>query len=164
LSDTRPQETSQASNPLSAKDRKSQAGKSTEVLEVIQAYSQFSGPLPPPSTLKGYEDILPGCADRIIAMAEAQQRHRFEIEGRVVAGNVSAQSRGQHYALIVVLAFALIGGALAYFGKSATGLTTMLAPIGGVAGLFIYGRRQQAQEREEKLQSLNRRHGETDRS
>ena len=40
------------------------------VAEVIR--SEFSGPIPPPSIIKGYEEILPGSADRILAMAEKQ--------------------------------------------------------------------------------------------
>ena len=38
--------------------------------------SSFSGPIPPPNIIKGYEEILPGSADRIIAMAENQSKHR----------------------------------------------------------------------------------------
>ena len=48
------------------------------VTQVIQ--SEFSGPLPPPNIIKGYEDILPGAADRILSMAENQAKHRQEIE------------------------------------------------------------------------------------
>lgn len=44
------------------------------VAKVIQ--SEFSGPIPPPSIIKGYEDILPGTAERIVAMAENQAKHR----------------------------------------------------------------------------------------
>lgn len=38
------------------------------VVEAIR--SEFSGPMPPPSILSGYEKILPGAADRILSMAE----------------------------------------------------------------------------------------------
>ena len=44
------------------------------VAEVIQG--EFSGPIPPPSIIEGYERGLPGSADRIITMAEKQSEHR----------------------------------------------------------------------------------------
>ena len=129
--------------------------RTINVLEIIQAQSQFSGPLPHPDILKGYDEVCPGAADRIIRMAESQQQHRRDIEARVVSGNVKAQARGQHYALIVLVAFAVIGGALLFMGKSTDGLVTMITPLVGVAGLFIYGRREQANERKQKLSALN---------
>lgn len=57
------------------------------VAKVIQ--SEFSGPIPPPNIIKGYEDILPGAAERIISMAERQSAHRQEME-RVM---VNAEAR-----------------------------------------------------------------------
>ena len=41
------------------------------VSEVVR--SEFSGPIPPPSIIKGYEEVLPGAAERIISMAENRQ-------------------------------------------------------------------------------------------
>ena len=41
------------------------------IAEVIQG--EFSGPIPPPSIIEGYERVLPGSADRIITMAENSQ-------------------------------------------------------------------------------------------
>ena len=40
------------------------------VAKVIE--SEFSGPIPPPNIMRGYEEILPGAADRILSMAERQ--------------------------------------------------------------------------------------------
>lgn len=40
----------------------------------------FSGPIPPPQTMAGYETALPGSADRILKMAEEQSAHRQEME------------------------------------------------------------------------------------
>ena len=50
-------------------------------VNVISQISQsFSGPLPPPQVLASYDQILPGCAERIIKMAEEQGLHRRAIE------------------------------------------------------------------------------------
>ncbi len=48
------------------------------IAEVIQ--SEFSGPIPPPNIIAGYENVVPGAADRIISMAETQARHRQTLE------------------------------------------------------------------------------------
>lgn len=52
------------------------------VIKAIQ--SEFSGPIPPPNIIKGYEEILPGAADRIIRMAETQACHRQAMEKKMV--------------------------------------------------------------------------------
>ena len=45
---------------------------------------QYSGPIPPPDALKGYEDVCPGSADRILAMAEREAVHRHKYETEVL--------------------------------------------------------------------------------
>ncbi|MGL4370892.1 MAG: DUF2335 domain-containing protein, partial [Spirochaetota bacterium] len=40
----------------------------------------YSGPLPLPSDFSGYEAVLPGAAERIMAMTEEQSRHRMKCE------------------------------------------------------------------------------------
>lgn len=52
------------------------------VAEVIQ--SEFSGPIPPPNIIRGYEEVLPGAADRIISMAEKQSQHRQHMEKEMI--------------------------------------------------------------------------------
>jgi uncharacterized membrane protein len=47
---------------------------------LVSVSQSFSGPLPPPATLSGYEQILSGSADRILGMAEKEQGHRHWIE------------------------------------------------------------------------------------
>lgn len=49
------------------------------------SFSSFSaGPLPVSSEFAGYEQTLPGAAERILAMAEKEQSHRHEIELKAV--------------------------------------------------------------------------------
>ena len=42
----------------------------------------FQEPTPLPIVLRGYEDVLPGGAERILAMVERQSSHRRRIESR----------------------------------------------------------------------------------
>src|SRR5438876_1239737 len=50
--------------------------------------SSFSGPLPSPQILAAYDQIVPGTAARIIAMAETQAQHRQNLESTVIGGDV----------------------------------------------------------------------------
>lgn len=45
----------------------------------IQA-TQYSGPVPPPDVLRGFEQIVPGSAERILTMAEENGKHQREME------------------------------------------------------------------------------------
>jgi len=58
-----------------------------EVRQVVRQEIQeieFRGPIPPPNIIAGYEKILPGAADRILAMAENQSKHRQEMEKKMI--------------------------------------------------------------------------------
>lgn len=46
------------------------------------------GPLPAPEVLAGYEQILPGAAERILAMAERQQENRLALESKQLQADV----------------------------------------------------------------------------
>jgi len=48
----------------------------------------FSGPLPPPSVLSQYNQVVPGAAERIIAMAESQSEHRQQLENKVIESDI----------------------------------------------------------------------------
>ncbi len=115
-----------------------------------QSFQAFQGPVPPPGMLAEYERIFPGCAERLVAMAESQLSHRQGLESAVVHSNVAAEKRGQWMAF--VLAFAAIAGGviLIALGKDIQGLATILTTLVALAGVFVYGRYQQNKERADK--------------
>ena len=47
-----------------------------QATELVQQSAHFSGPIPPPDAMAGYEEVLPGSADRIMTMAENEQKLR----------------------------------------------------------------------------------------
>jgi uncharacterized membrane protein len=69
----------------------------------IFAQSFHSGPLPAPETLKKYDEIVPGLAERIVKMAESQGAHRIELEKSVIKNQISESKRGQYFALFIAL-------------------------------------------------------------
>ena len=85
-------------------------------------------------------------------MAESQLAHRQRLETTVVEGNVNAQARGQFIAALV--AILTIGGGtwLIAHDKDVQGLVAILGTLITLAGIFLYGRHEQAEERKTKRQ------------
>lgn len=73
----------------------------------------YSGPLPHPQQLKAYDDITPGAADRIIAMAERENAHRHKKETAALKGMLFNERFGTACALLIGLA-AIGGGGSVY--------------------------------------------------
>lgn len=46
------------------------------------------GPIPAPDVLAGYEQVLPGAAERILAMAERQQENRLAFESQQLRADI----------------------------------------------------------------------------
>jgi len=63
---------------------KSAVGEADKQVMAIQQEEFFSGPLPPPSLLSGYEQICPGVAERIINGGLAEGEHRRSIDHKLI--------------------------------------------------------------------------------
>lgn len=103
---------------------------------VIQ--SAWSGPLPPPSLLGHYDEIIPGSAERILTMAEKEQSHRHELEMSELRENVKLAKGdhwqiffGQIFAFVIAITFILTGAFLVYHGAQLAG--AFLSSIGVVS-------------------------------
>lgn len=105
----------------------------------------FSGPIPHPQHIAGYEEILPGAADRIIGMAEDRQKHLIHMEKKSLAAEVADRKLGMWFGagiFALLIACALVSALLT--GSSfIPGLFLGAAAISGV-GLFIRGRQDSA--------------------
>ena len=85
---------------------------------LIELHRQFAGPLPPPEILAGYEEVLPGAAQRIFALTEGQAKHRQELERTIVVGGAWRSWAGLVAGLIVALAFLIAAYRLIQDGHS----------------------------------------------
>jgi uncharacterized membrane protein len=128
----------------------------TPDVQIQTVARSFSGPLPPPEALARYNDVLPGAAERIVAMAEKQQEHRQMLEKNVVFANSSSQTRGTYLGFIVAMS-AIIGGTfLIYAGRGAMGIAAIISSLAALVGVFVYGRRSQRSELAKKAAPLPR--------
>jgi Flp pilus assembly protein TadB len=87
-------------------------------------------------------------------MAEAQSLHRQEIEKRVVSSNCRSQDRGPIFGFLLAAGVIAVGGYLVLHGKEVSGIVALVTALTAVVVPFIYGRRQQREELEEKRKEL----------
>ena len=114
----------------------------------MEASFSWSAPLPPPDLLKQYNEVFPGCAERIVAMAESQSSHRQQVEGKVVGGNVSSQKTGLWLGFVLALIVILSGTWLVYTGHLAWGAAFTGFPLVSLVSVFVFGKRQQIRQLE----------------
>ena len=132
------------------------AEKRKEVLEALTIIQQesFSGPIPHPRIMAGYEQVLPGSADRILKMAERQQEHRFGLEKTSVESQQKSNTRGQVFGFILSFLVIIGGIVLLLLGMPILGVCLMAGMICLLAGLFIGGKISMRADLKEKRASI----------
>ena len=101
-------------------------------LEIVSVERSIShaGPLPPASEFKGYEDVLPGAADRILSLAEKEQ----SIRSKQSEETASISKHRINAATVISLAVICLGGLGFYLGYEWQGVPLGL---GGLVTLFL---------------------------
>lgn len=114
-----------------SEDGEDESSDSQTVVAQIQSYQEISGPLPHPSIVKGYEDVLPGAAERVFQMAEKERDHRHDIDKQLVDSETRSRSTGQWmgFALAVIALCASVY--LGVNGYPKTGGVIGVAALGG---------------------------------
>ncbi len=65
----------------------------------------WNGPLPPPNVLRGYEEVVPGAANRIMEMTEKEQAHSRDMTRTIIVGD----SRRAYLGLIAGFVISVLG-------------------------------------------------------
>lgn len=115
--------------------------KVNRVPRISRQVAAFSGPIPPPEFLRGYEDVLRGAADRILAMAERQAAHRQGLENRRLDAANLTERTGQFLAFLIAMLAIGDGIYLVSIGKDGGGLTAIIAALASLVGIFFWGQR-----------------------
>ena len=110
----------------------------------------YSGPLPLPQHLERYEDVCPGAADRIIAMAERQAKHRQNMEYFVIKANGRNSTLGVIIGGCVAVLAIVCGTHIIESGYEIPGYITMFGSLSTLVGVFVYGKRDNRKELIEK--------------
>lgn len=115
--------------------------------QINQRITFSSGPIPHPTILKGYEEVLPGSADRILSMTEKEGEHRRKIETELVKNDNIRSYLGQ----IAGFTIAIVGlGGSIYLGINDKVWASGIMSAGTLTGLvtvFVTG------DKERRIQS-----------
>ena len=106
----------------------------------------WSGPLPHPEVLSRYNDAFPGCAERIVVMAEQQALHRQKLEAAFVEADISSQRTGVWLGFLLALIVISSGAWLVHEGRVEWGAGFITVPLVALVSIFVYGKRQQRKD------------------
>jgi uncharacterized membrane protein len=115
----------------------------------------LSGPLPPPQQLMGYEQALPGSAERIMKMAEKQAEHRQELETKGLDHMIARSNRGLTTARNIQIVFLGASVLLIATGHDAAGAVIGGVDLVGMTTMFIYGSASGRNERLKRARLLS---------
>ena len=115
--------------------------KSSKKSEIVSLEQHFTGPLPPPQILKGYEEVHPGTAERIISMAESEQQHRHNMQRKELNLFVGLKGLSMISAFLIGVCGISWGGFLLLHDKSITGLTSLLSSLVALVGVYLYDKK-----------------------
>lgn len=114
---------------------------------------EYQGPLPDPATFASYEQTTRGAGERILTMAEKEQKHRHEMERRMTeayATDICQERReiGRAQWMAWTLAFGVItiGGFLVYAGHSFVGTLLTGGTLIGIVSTFLEKRFHQRED------------------
>lgn len=96
---------------------------------IIQAIvsQHYSGPIPPASELAKYKETLPDAPERIMSMAETQQKHRNELERALIKERIRENKSGQIFGFFIVLLFLFATITMGYTGYEKVAIAIMSA-------------------------------------
>lgn len=102
---------------------------------------QWSGPLPPPAALDQFNHIIPGGAERILAMVEQEQAHRISHNSQALTAQIDDTKRGQVLGSLISLS--AVGGCIfsVYIGAHAVvSIALVSVPVVAMVQAVVKGR------------------------
>jgi len=100
------------------------------------------GPIPSADEFAGYEEALPGAADRILAMAEKGHAHVCEREIAMVKGPLKLDAQGQWFGFIITILALGLFAFLVYAEKPWESIVPGLVAIANLVAVFADRRRK----------------------
>jgi len=114
------------SNHTQNPDSRNDAGR------IVAASYSYSGPIPHPSIIQGYEQALPGAADRVLTLVEKQSEHRQQLEKAHMQHTIQASTRGTYCAVFITMAGFGLAGYLGYLGLGYPAVGVVLTSVSGL--------------------------------
>ena len=112
----------------------------------------FSGPLPPPSILQGYEQACQGAAGRIIKLAEDQSGHRQKIENKVICSKIANERTSMFLSFYLTGGLLVAGIILLVLDKQVPGYLSLFGPMIFHAGNYLSTKNSEKTEIDKKTE------------
>jgi len=117
--------------------------------------------LPDPDTLERYERVMPGFAERIMSMAEGEQKNRHNSDASIISNQHKQHKRdtdtfrwGQFYALLAVAGVIWLCYYMVSKGCANAAATIGVAAIVGVIVAF-HNKKPDKTNKEEKVKAVD---------
>lgn len=108
--------------------------------------SSFSGPIPHPEILAGYNNAVGNGAERVLGMAERQSAHRISLEEQVIKEELRQSRRGQTFGFLLGIIGMAISAFMAYTGHDTVATIFGSTTIVGLVTVFVVGRKLQEKD------------------
>ncbi|MCP4553187.1 MAG: DUF2335 domain-containing protein [Bacteroidetes bacterium] len=125
-------------------------GVFSQQIEIREIQEHHQGPLPSPSTLNGYNNVVKNGAERIMKVFESQSSHRMNLEKKVVYRQTFQSLLGQILGFVIVVACLGLGVYLVSNGFEAAGIILFSLDIVGLAYVFVVGKKFQEKSLRDK--------------
>ena len=102
-----------------------------------QVMLEYQGILPTPQMFQGYDDVVPGAANRILVLAEEESDHRRGMDRRFARYRTGALVAGT----VIALAGLALCGYLVRRGATGWAVAAFLAEVVALVGPFLFYRR-----------------------
>lgn len=112
----------------------------------VETERMHRGPLPDPETLKSYDEIVEGGAERIFKMAENQSSHRMAIENKAITSQLQQGVTGQWMGFVLGFLGLAVAFGLAFLGHDTVAGIIGSTTIVGLASVFVIGKKLQSKD------------------
>lgn len=100
----------------------------------------YGGPIPPPSMLAGYDDVVPGLSAEIVAEWKSQKAHRQNLENLTTSGDEKRMDRAQMGAWGIACLGIVASVVAGYLGATVVGSIIAIVTVGGPAAATVLAR------------------------
>lgn len=126
--------------PKNYTENKSQGMNPTKGHLIIS--ETYEGQLPSPEMMEQYNHLDGSFANRILQMAENEQKHNHKIALRTSTGLLLSMAAGMVFAFLSVLVVSYLVYLCIDKGYSTTAGSIAVGVIVGIAGVFVYQRKK----------------------
>lgn len=98
--------------PMAGAAKNAVEARQQRMVETQTHQQVYEGPIPHPDILAGFERLVPGSAQELMAMAKLESEHRRKLEADTNAANIAAQKQQlatNHYQTTAVFRSDLVG-------------------------------------------------------